>query len=232
MFQIIYEDEYYVVVDKPAKLLVHKTGLSRDTVFLLQELRNQLGYHIHPVHRLDRPTSGLIIFAKSKEALTEMSKLFIEREIEKKYLAVVRGWLGDGVINKELRKMTENSGAVGEYVEAITNYKELKRYEIPFLIDKYPKSRYSLVELSPKTGRYHQLRRHMKSLSHPIIGDTTYGKSKHNNFFKETIGLDRLMLIANSLEFIHPYTKKQIKLELKDNKDLNIFQSWMNTYII
>jgi len=232
MFPIIYEDEYYIIVDKPAKLLVHRTGICQDRIFLLQELRNQLGYHISPVHRLDRPTSGLIIFAKSKDALTSMSKLFEEREITKKYLAVVRGWAGDGTINKELRKMTDNSGLVGEYNEAITNYKELKRYEIPFFIDKYPKSRYSLIELHPETGRYHQIRRHMKSLSHPLIGDTKYGKSSHNNFFKDTIGLDRLMLIAHYLKFTHPFTKKEIKLELKDNKDFNHFHSWINPYII
>jgi len=231
IISIIYEDEYYVIVDKPPKLLVHRTGLSKDTVFLLQELRNQLGYHIHPVHRLDRPTSGLIIFAKSPKANTEMSKLFIERKVEKGYMAIVRGWLGNGVINKPLKKMTDKSGLSEEKNEAITNYKELNRYELPFFVDKYPKSRYSLVKLRPETGRYHQIRRHLKSLKHPIIGDTSYGKSSHNNFFKDIIGLDRLMLMANYLKFIHPFTHKEIELELKDNIDFNHFIDWVKKYL-
>jgi tRNA pseudouridine65 synthase len=232
MIPIIYEDEFYVIVDKPAKLLVHRTGISRDTTFLLQELRNQLGYHIFPVHRLDRPTSGLIIFGKTKEAHLKMSKLFTEREIEKTYLAVVRGWTGDGIIDKPLRKMTDNSGLVGEYSEAITHYKELTCYELPFLVDKYPKTRYSLVELKPKTGRYHQIRRHMKSISHPLLGDTNYGKSTHNNFLKDTIGLNRLMLMASSLKFIHPFTQKEMEINIKKDADFNHFINWAKPYKI
>jgi len=231
MIPVIYEDEYYVIVDKPPKLLVHRTGLSRDKIFLLQELRNQLGYHIHPVHRLDRPTSGLIIFAKNKDALVKMSELFAKRDVGKTYLAVVRGWAGSGVIEKPLKKMTDKSGLVDEYYSAVTAYKELFRYELPFLVDKYPQARYSLVELKPQTGRYRQIRRHLKSIKHPIIGDTTYGKATHNHFFRDTVGLDRLMLIANSLEFIHPFTEEKINIKI-ESVDFNYFIDWAKKHII
>jgi len=230
LIPIIYEDEYYVIVDKPSKLLVHRTAMSRDNIFLLQELRNQLGYHVYPVHRLDRPTSGLIIFGKSKAAHLEMSLLFRDRQIRKTYWAVVRGWCGEGVIDKSLRKVNDRGDFLGERVEAITHYSELARYELPYFVDKYPTTRYALVEIKPETGRYHQIRRHFKSLSHPLLGDTKYGKPVHNHFLRETIGLDRLMLLANRLEFKHPYTHKEMDIRLPDNEAFNQFINWANPY--
>ena len=230
MIPIIFEDDFFVVVDKPTKLLVHRTAMSSDTTFLLQELRNQLGYRVFPVHRLDRPTSGLIIFGKTQEALSEMSKVFSERKVVKTYWAVVRGWTTGSEIDKSLRKVKENGDLSDDRCEALTNYSELAKYELPFFVDKYPETRYSLLEVKPKTGRYHQIRRHMKSISHPLIGDTKYGKPVHNQFLRETIGLDRLMLIANRLQFVHPFTKLEIDIELKDNSDFNHFLTWATPY--
>ena len=232
LIPIIYEDEYYVVVDKPSKLLVHRTAMSRDTLFLLQELRNQLGYHVYPVHRLDRPTSGLIIFGKSKEAHVKMSELFRDRQINKTYWAVVRGWCGDGVIDKSLRKVNDRGDFLGDRVEAITNYCELERYELPYFVDKYPMTRYALVEIKPETGRYHQIRRHFKSMSHPLLGDTKYGKPIHNKFLREVIGIDRLMLIANRLQFKHPYTQEELDIQLPENEQFKQFMNWATLYRI
>ena len=230
LIPIVYEDEYYVVVDKPTKLLVHRTAMSRDTIFLLQELRNQLGYHVYPVHRLDRPTSGLIIFGKSKEAHLKMSEIFRERQITKTYWAVVRGWCENGTCDKSLRKVDDRGDFMGARVDAITHYTELARYELPFFVDKYPMTRYALAEVKPETGRYHQIRRHFKSLSHPLLGDTKYGKPVHNSFLRETIGLDRLMLIANRLQFSHPYTQEAIDIKLPKNEHFEQFINWAASY--
>ncbi|MCK5834213.1 MAG: hypothetical protein KAG98_00595 [Lentisphaeria bacterium] len=226
MIPIIYEDDHYVIVDKPSKLLVHRTAMSRDKIFLLQELRNQLGYHVYPVHRLDRPTSGLIIFGKTPESHVKMSEIFREREVTKTYWAVVRGWAGSGTIDQSLRKVNDRGDFMGDRVEAVTHYTELARYELPYFVDKYPLTRYALVEVKPETGRYHQIRRHFKSLSHPLLGDTKYGKPVHNSFLKEVVGLDRLMLIANRLQFTHPYTLKAIDIKLPENEEFQQFITW------
>jgi tRNA pseudouridine65 synthase len=232
MFKITYEDDNYVVIDKPSKLLVHRSAMSRDRRFLLQELRNQLGHHVFPAHRLDRPTSGLIIFCKNRLALQRMSELFQKREVHKTYWAVVRGWCGDGTIDKPLKRVNDQGNFLNERIDALTHYHELHRYELPFFVDKYPKTRYSLVEIKPETGRYHQIRRHLKSLSHPILGDTKYGKPTHNNFLKEQIGIDRLMLVANRLQFTHPYTQEPLDLQLEMPPEFKTFLAWVSPYKI
>lgn len=216
--KIIYQDEFLVAIDKPAGLLVHRSELDKgESRFALQELRDTVGQFVYPIHRLDKPTSGALLFGLQSDITAQMSLLFREGDIEKKYLAVVRGYTYESAtIDSPLRKIIDTYGRPAyksdEAQEATTLYKRLATCELPVSIDKYPTSRYSLLELTPKTGRRHQLRRHMKKISHPIIGDPKYGKSKHNNYFKDALHVPRLLLASVSLKFVHPITKSPIEI--------------------
>lgn len=217
--KILYQDQHLVAVNKPAGLLVHRSNLDRnETDFAVQQTRDLVGQLVYPIHRLDKPTSGVLLFSLSSDIANDMSQKFREGKILKKYIAVVRGFTDEsGSIDYPLRKIRERFGKpsikTDESQEAITEFIQLSKLELNISVDKYPTSRYSLLELTPKTGRRHQLRRHMKHISHPIIGDPKYGKSRHNNFFKDHFNCSRLMLAAISLKFQHPIT----------NEDINIF---------
>ena len=205
--EILYQDEYCIAVNKPHGLLVHRTSMSSDKEFLLQRLRDQCGRKVYPLHRLDRPTSGVVLFAFSKEIAAEFFRIFREREVKKTYIALVRGWTEDnGIIDSPLK----TSG--GNEQEALTLYKTLERFEIPVPVRPYDRSRYSLVEIDLKTGRTHQIRRHFVHLRHPLIGDTTYGDGRHNIMFRENFGSHRLLLAAVKLEMPHPMTNMEISI--------------------
>ncbi|NNL90835.1 MAG: pseudouridylate synthase [Saprospiraceae bacterium] len=195
MLQIVYQDENIVAINKPHGLLVHKTSLAMDAkVFALQELRNQLNQHVYPVHRLDRKTSGVLLFALNKEYQSKISALFREGKMSKQYVAIVRGYTQEvGTINYHLKNDR------GVIQEAITNYKTLKHYEIDEPFGNYQTSRYSLVELQPLTGRMHQIRKHMAHIFHPIIGDRPHGCNKQNKFWKEKWSMTNMMLHAEKL---------------------------------
>lgn len=204
--EIIFENDSLIAINKPHGLLVHKTKLAADaTEFALQLLRDQVGYRVFPTHRLDRKTSGVLLFAKSKEANSVMQQRFLNREVEKTYLAIVRGYTDSkGAIDYSL------TGDDGKIKEANTNYTTLEQYEIPLAFGKHLTSRYSLVELRPETGRFHQLRKHMAHIFHPIIGDRPHGCNKQNKLWKEKFGMNKMMLHASSLRF------------RIDNKSINI----------
>lgn len=215
---ILYHDDFLVAVNKPAGMLVHRSNLDKnETEFAVQITRDLINQHVYPIHRLDKPTSGVLLFALSTEIAAMMSELFKTDSIEKKYMAIVRGYTDNsGVIDYPLRKIKERFGKpsikTDEAQEAITEYMQLAKLELNTYVDKYPTSRYSLLELTPKTGRRHQLRRHLKHISHPIIGDPKYGKSIHNNFFKDEFNCPRLLLAATQLNFTHPITKQPISI--------------------
>ncbi len=217
--EIIYQDDQLVAINKPAGLLVHRSELDKhETIFAVQSLRDEIGSYVYPIHRLDKPTSGVLLFGLNPEITASMCNIFLNREIEKRYIAMVRGYTPEsGIIDYPLRKIIDHYGKPAyksdEEQEAITEYKRLATVELPVKIDKYPSSRYSLVELTPKTGRRHQLRRHMKHISHPIIGDPKYGKSRHNNYFRDTYEAQRLMLAAVNLNFIHPISRKVVNIQ-------------------
>ena len=218
---ILYQDDTCVAVDKPSGLLVHRSWIAREaTEFALQQVRDQIGQRVYPVHRLDRPTSGILLFAKSAESARLFTQLFSEREVEKTYHAVVRGYLGDGLLDyplkEELDKIADAQADQDKAPQqAITEYRCLEQVELPFAVSKkHTTSRYSLMELKPRTGRKHQLRRHMAHLRHPIIGDTNHGDGRHNRFFQTQFGLQRLLLAATGLTFNHPVTKKAVRIEL------------------
>ncbi|WP_298775538.1 tRNA pseudouridine(65) synthase TruC [uncultured Shewanella sp.] len=217
---ILYEDDDIVVIHKPAGLLVHRTYLARkERFFAMQLLRDQIGCHVYPIHRLDRPTSGVLLFAKSSEMARALCEQFECHSIEKHYLAVVRGNLkGAGRLDYPLKKELDalgdkhaNSNKLAQ--DAVTDYQPLLNAEIPFASGRYPTSRYALVYLMPLTGRKHQLRRHMAHLRHPIIGDTTHGDGKQNKFFREHFNVNRLWLIAKKLCFNHPRTGERLVIE-------------------
>jgi len=210
-FHILYEDAEFIAIHKPSGILVHRTRISEDTVFVLQLLRDQVGYHIFPVHRLDRMTSGVLVFGKTKEAAGSLSELFREQQIEKTYFAVVRGHLpATGSIDYALARSPEHKKQ-----PALTDYRTLDQTEIPHAISRYPTSRYSLVEVTPKTGRFHQIRKHFAHLRHPIIGDRPHGDCKHNKYLREKLGISTMLLHAQSFSFVHPRTQKSVIIRSK-----------------
>lgn len=209
--EILYRDDHYVAIDKPADLLVHRSPLAADaTVFALQLLRDQIGQMVYPCHRLDRPTSGALLFALDPDSLKYTQNEFADQGCEKIYQSVVRGWTDDsGEIDYPLKK----EEAPDKRQSAQTYYRTLARSELPKPVGSYSKARFSLVELKPKTGRKHQLRRHMAHLRHPILGDTRHGDGAQNRFLREHCERQRLMLRALSLSFTHCATGKRIALQ-------------------
>ncbi|WP_066013440.1 tRNA pseudouridine(65) synthase TruC [Endozoicomonas atrinae] len=214
---IIYQDQWLVAINKPSGLLVHRSMIDRhETRFAIQLLRDQIGQHVFPLHRLDKPTSGVLVFALSADVAKRAGEQFQEGLVSKTYLAIVRGYAPEsGVIDHPLKekldKITDRKARKDKPAqEAITDYRRLATIELPIAIDRYPCSRYSLVEAKPRTGRKHQIRRHMKHIAHPIIGDAKHGKGNHNRYFAENFDADRLLLHCSKMEMDHPVTGKPI----------------------
>ena len=215
--EILYRDEYFVIINKPSGLLVHKSPIDKhETRFALQLVRDQIGQYVYPIHRLDKPTSGVLIFALNSQIAQIMSNLFRSHEVEKEYIAVVRGYVKDEeLIDYPLKQMLDTKeqkrkGICKEPQEAQTYYECLAKVELPYAVSRYPVARYSLVRLLPKTGRKHQLRRHMKHIFHPIVGDTKHGRGEHNQLFREKFDSHRLLLHSHKVTFEHPISKEKI----------------------
>jgi len=228
MLEIIYEDEHLIAINKPHGLLVHQSSIARDaTEFALQMLRDQVGKHVSPVHRLDRKTSGILLFALNKEVEVAMHQQFMNGQTEKKYLAVLRGFAPDALdIDYPLAK--EN----GTLQDAFTTFKTLERAEVDVAFGKHATSRYSLVEATPKTGRMHQLRKHFSHILHPIIGDRTHGCNKQNKFFLEQWNMSTMLLHASELVFKHPFSSKEIHLRAELHEEFKRVMEIMNmTYL-
>lgn len=213
--EIVYQDEHLVVINKPHGLLVHRSKIARDVhEFALQILRDQIQQAVYPVHRLDRKTSGLLIFALSKEILKMMNQIFQDNAIKKEYLAIVRGWTPEEfTIDKSLPK--EN----GTLQEALTHFKTLECIEKPWPLGKFETNRYSLIKAFPVTGRMHQIRRHLNHFRHPIIGDRPHGCNKQNKFLKEKFDISTMYLHALKVEFNHPLTGKSMVLQASLSKE-------------
>lgn len=209
MLEILYQDQYLVAINKPHGLMVHRSPIATNTdTFAVQELRNQLNLHVYPAHRLDRKTSGVLLFALDKEVLPVLHTQFAERTLEKTYWAILRGYSEDeGIINYAL------TNDKGKTQEAVTHYKTLQRTEIAVPFGKHASSRYSLVEAKPETGRMHQLRKHFAHILHPIIGDRPHGCNKQNKLFLEKWQMDRMLLHAKSLRLKHPVTQNDLDIK-------------------
>ena len=220
MLEILYQDDVLVAVNKPAGMLVHRSWLDRhETQFVMQTLRDQIGQLVYPIHRLDRPTSGVLLFALNSEIANLLCLQFEQKQTEKQYLAVVRGYVtGHGEIDYPLKiqldKIADKFSQQDKAPQsAVTFYEGLQTVEMPYDVGRYATSRYSLVRLVPRTGRKHQLRRHMKHIFHPILGDTQYGDLHQNRALTEHTGCSRLMLHAEKLTFVHPLTQLPITIQ-------------------
>lgn len=213
--QVLYRDDHLVAVHKPAGLLVHRNAHAGREPFLLQILRDRLGRRLYPVHRLDRPTSGLMIMALSPRAAHVLALQFAAQEVAKTYLAVARGFTPDqGLIDAPLKS---ESGAMQE---ARTEFTRLATAEIPRPVGPNPTVRYSLLRVSPKTGRTHQIRRHFAHIRHPLIGDVLRGDGRQNRFFREHFGLHRLLLASVELTFDHPADNAPMTLTCPPAREL------------
>ncbi|HEX5354794.1 MAG TPA: pseudouridine synthase [Aquabacterium sp.] len=209
---IIWQDDDMVAVHKPAGWLVHRTGLdAHETRFVMQTLRDQLGRHVYPVHRLDKGTSGVLIMGLHSEAARALCEAFESQLVRKHYLAMVRGWPTLAThVDHALKPDDAPQDALPQ--PAVTDFRRLATLQIDVPVDRYPSTRVALVEAWPHTGRRHQIRRHLKHLAHPIIGDATHGKGAHNRWWAQQLGQQRLWLHALSLELVQPLTGQALAL--------------------
>lgn len=197
--RVLHLDAELVAIDKPAGLLVHPSALdAHEERNALHLLRDQLGEWLWPLHRLDKGTSGVLLFARRAEAAREWGLAFEQGRVGKRYLALVRGWPeAAGVIDQPLARDPELPSAGQARVPAVTRYRRLQCFEWPFAVDaRHATSRYALVEAEPLTGRRHQIRRHFKHVAHPLVGDATHGKGAHNRAVAQWLGVQRLWLHA------------------------------------
>lgn len=222
--EIIYQDQHLVAINKPNGLLVHRSPIAADaSQFALQILRDQIGQHVFPIHRLDRKTSGVLLFSLDKETTKLVQNEFLENRVSKKYLAIVRGFFPEKIevdyplINDRNKKQ-----------DAITCFYNNKHTEIGIPFGKHLTSRYSLIEAFPKTGRQHQIRKHLNHLRHPIIGDRPHGCNKQNKLFKEKWNMMTMLLHAQELKFQHPYEDKEVILQAALNPEFLRMQDELN----
>lgn len=202
--QILYQDDDLIAVSKPSGMLVHR-GWANDKHVAMTAVRDQIGKWVYPAHRLDRGTSGVLLFALSSEVAGVLGEAFRERRIDKRYLGIVRGVPAcAGVIDNPV---PNKDG--GERVDAVTEYRRLG-----------VAGRYSLVEATPRTGRLHQIRRHFKHISCPLIGDVRYGKGEHNRYFRDTFDLHRLALHCHGMALTHPTRGDRLELHAELPEDL------------
>lgn len=227
---ILYEDDYILAVNKPAGIQIHFNKLSKGEPFLLQFLEEQTGSTLTAIHRLDRATEGIVLFAKQKEKSEAFYNLFRERKIEKKYLCLVNGNIpGEGEIEIKI-----NANKNQEKQEALTLFERLKSFETTkpaddiynehFDKDFFPK-KCSLLSVQPLTGRKHQIRIHLQKLGFSIIGDKRYGYKRCNLFYRIFFKSSGMFLQAKSLKFIHPFHEKETLIEAEESK---IFKNAMN----
>lgn len=217
---VLYQDQYLIAVNKPSGLLVHRSAIDRhETENAMRTVRNQLGQWVYPFHRLDKATSGVLLFGLDTETARRMTGSFTAGEVSKTYLAVVRGYVEEaGRIDHALKEQVHatadpRTDRDKPAQEAITEYRRLATIEIAEPVGRYATGRFSLVQVTPLTGRNHQIRRHMKHLFHPVIGDTTYGDGKQNEFFRTKFGCHRLLLHAGSVRFRHPYSGEELQIQ-------------------
>ncbi len=209
VLEIIYKDEYMVAINKPHGLLVHRSSIASDVQeFALQILRDQIQQKVFPVHRLDRKTSGILLFALSSEIAAKLQIILEDPGTQKVYKAIVRGHFPD---KADVDYPLTNDR--GKLQEAFTSFKTLTRTELDIPLGKFSTSRYSLIEAYPKTGRMHQIRKHLDHLRHPIIGDRPYGCNKQNKMFKERWNMMTMLLHAQELRMRHPVTNEPMVLK-------------------
>lgn len=195
--QILYQSDDFVAVNKPCGVLVHRTAIATieaDEQYLLQMVRDNVGKHLYPIHRLDRPTSGVVIFALSSQVASELSQRFNTSDIRKEYLALVRGWFTEPITSTR-----EVKNEKGTLKEAETEFIPSEQFTLNHPIGNHPSARYSIIKCYPKTGRWHQIRQHLAQLRHYIINDRVHGDNKHNRLFKHELKIEPIFLHAHSV---------------------------------
>jgi tRNA pseudouridine65 synthase len=197
---LLLEERDFAVVAKPAGLMAHASPMARgERDFLDERLRAQFGRPVHLVHRLDRATSGCQLVAFDAGVAARLGQAFMSREVAKDYLAVCRGWPETQRVDYPL----DGGPGKPEKKPAVTDLEVLARAEIAQPDARHASSRYALVRCSPLTGRYRQIRRHLKHLSHHLVGDSSHGDGRHNRAFRMA-GIHRMLLHAERLAFPHP----------------------------
>jgi tRNA pseudouridine65 synthase len=217
VLEILYRDAEVVAVHKPPGLMVHRSALDRhETRFAVQLLRDQLGRHVFPAHRLDRGTSGVLLFALDARTAARLGQAFESHAVDKRYLAIVRGWTEpSGSIVYPLRRLEDGKdagGADAPRLEARTDYRRLACADVPIKSAPHETTRVALVEVFPRNGRQHQIRRHLRHIFHPVLGDATYGKGPLNRAFAELVGTGRLLLACTDLRLEHPADGRPLRL--------------------
>ena len=214
MLEILYQDEYLIAINKPSGLLVHKSYYAGEAdEYAVEKLTNQLSRKVNLVHRLDRKTSGVLLFTFDKETLKLVSDQFMNRKVEKKYIAIVRGY------TKEEETIDYDLTNENEVVQnAVTYYRRLQTSEMDLPFRGHLTSRYSFVEAIPETGRFHQLRKHFKHILHPILGCRKHGCNKQNKLWLNTFNVTAMPLHSHQLNFKHPITGEDLCV----NASLNV----------
>jgi tRNA pseudouridine65 synthase len=208
VIELLWVDADVVVANKPSGLLVHR-GMAADDDVALFRVRDALGEYVHPLHRLDRGTSGALVFARNRTAAASLARAFEEGRVDKRYLALVRGVPpAEGVIDYPVPR-----GEGLPRVPAVTRYA---------LVAASPVDRCALVEARPQTGRFHQVRRHLRHLGHPLVGDVNYGSGAINRHYRATYDLHRLALHASFVAFDHPETGGRIEVHAPMPDDLAV----------
>ena len=199
---VLHVDDQLAVVDKPAGLMVHDSALARgETDFAADRLRAQFGRQVFLVHRLDRATSGCLLLAFDRDSASALGRALMAGQVDKDYLAVCRGWPADAAFTVDHAL----DGGPGKPLKkpAVTRFARLATTELALPSAGFETSRYALLRASPVTGRFRQIRRHLKHLSHHLIGDTSHGDGRHNRQFR-MLGIHRMLLHAQVLGFPHP----------------------------
>lgn len=230
---VLHLDDHLVAIDKPAGMMVHRSAIAAPQErYVLQTLRDQLGRHVYPVHRLDRGTSGVLVMALDRASAHTLTDTFTQHRTTKVYLGFARGWPAEqGEVDHPLSRIDEDLPRVDRGVSAtpqsaVTDWLRLGRLEVPSELGPHPTSRYALLQLTPRTGRQHQIRRHLKHISHPLIGDATYGKGPHNRWWATRLGVTRLWLHAHQLELPHPVTGAPLRLQARPGPEWQRLLAW------
>ena len=206
---VLYSDDALAVVCKPAGLMVHDSALARgETDFAADRLREQFGKPIFLVHRLDRATSGCLLLAFDRETASALGKTLMSHEVEKDYWAICRGWPAESVFT--IDHPLDGGPGKPQKKPAITDYEVLGRCELAMPSSGFETSRYAWLRASPRTGRFRQIRRHLKHAFHHMIGDSSHGDGRHNRNFR-MLGIHRMLLHARRLAFVHPHTGVRIE---------------------
>jgi len=207
---VLHADAHIAVVAKPAGLMVHDSALARgERDFAADRLREQFARPVFLVHRLDRATSGCLLLAFDRDTASLLGKALMAGAVDKHYLAVCRGWPEESfVVDHAL------DGGPGKPLKkpAITRFTRLATTELQVPSAGFETSRYALLQVQPQTGRFRQIRRHLKHVSHHLIGDSSHGDGRHNRAFR-ALGIHRMLLHAQRLAFVHPHTGARIAIE-------------------